>query len=147
MNINEKINVRGALEQWMKNTNNAIGKSAQKRELHKTGGLQRNRTARQSGLGDAVHRFTFTIPIYAMFLDMAVAKGHKFGARTEFMEQRKLSRALGQRYAKQPKLYKNQFWLNKVIYGRVLDLARIESNIWGLEFQRIQIPERIEFSI
>ena len=147
MNINEKINLRGAIESWAHNTLAAQGKSIDKRGLSRSGAMRNQRTVTVQGLNNGSYRITFTVKIYAMFLDMAVSKGHPLGARAKFMANRQIERALGQRYTKQPKLYKNQFWLNKVMYGRTLDLAKINANIWGNEFLQLQIPQRIEFSL
>lgn len=147
MNVHEKINFRGAIEKWRVNTQRGIGKSIDRRGLIGSRKMRRSITSRSNSTGGSVHSITFSISIYAMFLDMAVSKGHKYGSRAEFYAARKISRALGQRYSRAPKLYKNQHWLNKVMYGRTKDLASMYVNLWGSEFMNLQLPTKIELTL
>lgn len=147
MNVHEKINFRGSIEKWRNNTVKAMGKSIDRRGLVGKGNMKKSISSYVTTSGGAVHSITFKISIYAMFLDMAVSKGHPYGSRTEFYTARKVSRALGQRYARAPRLYKNLHWLNKVIYGRTQDLAKIHVNLWGKEFLNMQLPTRIELTM
>jgi len=147
MNVHENINLRGSIEKWRVNTVRSMHKSIDRRQLNNTGKMRRSISSHTTGQGGSVHSVTFKISIYAMFLDMAVVKGHKFGTRTEFYSARTISRALGQRYTRAPKLYKNLHWLNKVIYGRTMDLAKIHVNLWGGEFLNLQLPARIELTM
>ena len=145
--VHEKINLRGAIEHWRNNTERAIKKSIDRRELVSTGKMRKSVMSSSTFREGSIQSVTFRISIYAMFLDMAVSKGHPFGSRKSFMENRSVERALGVRFTRQPRLYKNLHWMNKVIYGRSQDLAKMQVNIWGKQFMSMQIPTRIELTM
>jgi len=131
LDINAKINYRGALVQWANDTEKYLHRSIENKGLLKSGHLNKSIRKEIQGLTTDIKTFTFRFSLYGMFVDMGLFGGASLSNKKDAVLVNKLLGNRKRKSSRTKSLSKRQYqWQSRTLMGamNVLgDLVRKEA--------------------
>jgi hypothetical protein len=147
--VNQKINYRGELQQWAKDTERYLVRSIQNKDLIESGNLRRSMKHEVSGLLSDVKTFTFKYAQYGMYVDMGLFGGKGIAEKRDAALVNKILGGRRKREKRVKNLSKRQYmWYSRTVYGALTALSNIVAKEYGFKAsEAMRMPEIMEIKL